>query len=218
MNMANAFPKNTINTESLEEMNKMIYDEGIAGGWILPNLTTFELFHYFAKSNVVRSSSTEHLPNDPSKPFVADPTTKVNFYLNLRCAAEVFEAIAPIIGGLPQTTTQDQCHWLQKVLKSSMLSCKPIRLGNYLVLFSLINKVDKMGPSYGLVRRDIDVSNKTDQRSAERIIAEPVISGLNECEWSLETSFYIRLAKEGFEAWWNPKLSPIERISQCYMF
>jgi len=38
MNMANAFPKNTINTESLEEMNKMIYDEGIAGGWILPNL------------------------------------------------------------------------------------------------------------------------------------------------------------------------------------
>lgn len=73
-----------------------------------------------------------------------------------------------------------------------------------------------MGPSYGLVRRDIDVSNKTDQRSAERMIAEPVINGLKECEWSLGTSFYIRLAKAGFEAWWNPDFSPIDRISSCY--
>jgi len=186
------------NERMLHDMSQQIYDEGIEAGWILPDLSPFNTFHFIVKENEVgRPDTSEHLPNNASEPFFADETTKVSFYLTLRCAADVFQASAPIIGGLPRVATQDQCHWLRKVIKSSMLSCKPLRLGNYLVLFSHINKVYQMGPSHGLVRRDVDVSNKTDQRSAERLISRCVLNGVSMCEWSLGTSFYLNMAKKG---------------------
>ena len=64
------------------------------------------------------------------------------------------------------------------MVKSSILSTKPLRLGNYVVVFSQLCRVYQFGPEYNLIRRDIDINNKTDQQSAERLISNECIKGM----------------------------------------
>eukprot|EP00111_Clytia_hemisphaerica_P011025 TCONS_00032315-protein len=123
---------------------------------------------------------------------------------------------APFIGGLPRIVTQDQMHWLRKLVKSSVLSTKPLRLGNYVVTFQSIVDVYEMGPEYGLLKRDIDINNKTEQASAERLISENCLNGLKALHWGKATYFLLYVGKLGFEAWWRHDLCTIERIAYCY--
>lgn len=201
----------------LETIQTSLVNDALDAGWILPKFQTFETFHFFSSAkDMKRSLSQSRLPASASQPFFPDPKTKVNNYLFLRCASDVFNTSAPIMGGLPHIATQDQAHWLRKLVKSSMLSCKHLRLGNYVVLFSIINRVYEMGAVFGLNRQDVDVNNKTDQMSSERVISHEAISAMTKCEWSTGTIFFVKLGKIGFEASWDPLLTPIQRMQNSY--
>ena len=172
-----------ITNTDLKAIQTSLVNDALEAGWIIPEFETLETFHFFSNAkDMKRSLPQSRLPALASQPFFPDPKTKVNNYLFLRCASDVFNTSAPIQGGLPRIATQDQAHWLRKLVKSSMLSCKPLRLRNYVVLFSIVNQVYEMGPVFGLNRQDVDVNNKTDQMSSERVISLEAISGMAQCE------------------------------------
>eukprot|EP00112_Aurelia_sp_Birch-Aquarium-sp1_P012400 Seg2609.3 transcript_id=Seg2609.3/GoldUCD/mRNA.D3Y31 product="hypothetical protein" protein_id=Seg2609.3/GoldUCD/D3Y31 len=125
-------------------------------------------------------------------------------------------AESPLLGGLPRSCCQDQCHWLRKLLKSSLLSTKPLRLGNYTALFSDICQVYEAGPAYGLIKKDIDVHNKSDQKSVERLISDDCLHALADVPWAKGTLFLITVGKEAFEAWWRVDMMIVQRLKAMY--
>ncbi len=191
-------------SQQLEERAKDLWREGIQSGWDIPKLSAFDALHFFFTTDEMgRSSVAEYLECTPDHPYSPDDTTRIRFFLGLRCCTEIFSCMSPVIGGLPRSCWQDQCHWLRKLLKSSLLSTKPFRLGNYNALFADIFQVYEAGPEYGLIKKDIDINNKSDQKSVERIISDDCVRALKMLPWAKGTLFLVNLGKEAFEAWWK---------------
>ena len=74
----------------------------------------------------------------------------------------------------------------------------------------------KAGPAYGLVKKDIDVHNKSDQKSVERIISDDCIHALTEVPWAKGTLFLVTIGKEAFEAWWRVDMTIVQRVKAMY--
>ena len=204
-------------SEQPGEISKNLVEESRQYGWEIKKPTDFQVIHYIRKSDeIVRSKQCNYLPSKPSKTFCQEEEAEIKFYLTVPCLAEVFSMSAPFIGGLPRIPTQDQMHWVRKLVKSSILSTKPLRLGDYVVTFQSLVDVYQMGPDYGLRKQDIDINNKSEQASAERIISESCLTGMKTLKWGKATQFLLFIGKLGFEAWWQHDLCPIERISYCY--
>ena len=213
-------PNNTaqIGETVVEESIHQFIAECLVAGWTVDPPTKFEFFHYFARSEELKTSSfaQKSAKKDPQLPFSPDISMNVNHYVFIRALADIFPLAAPVIGGVPRSACQDQCHWLRKLVKISLLSTKPLLFGNYPALFSHIVQLYDRGAEYGLVKSDIDVHNKSDQRSAERLISLEVEQGLDAIPWSKGTKFLFEIGRRGFEAWWKPNLTMIERISGVY--
>ena len=170
--------KHFYSEEKLESISESLMSDGLQHGWILPKLSPLECFVYFAEvSEPERCDPGANIKSKPAEPFFKDKATSVNHHILLRCATDVFSSSSPIIGGLPRCATQGEYHWLRKVIKSSLLSCKPLVIGNYLILFSFIAKVYELRPDFRLVRKDININNKTDQRSLERLVSQNFLKG-----------------------------------------
>lgn len=215
---AYAYDDNAIyNYQKLIDMFAKLTEVTNNGGWDMPGINFDDLFHFIIPTEELqRASYAKHLLSRPQEPFSPDNGVSIEFYLGIRCLTDVFSSYAPIIGGLPRTCTQDQCHWLRKLVKSSTLSTKPLRLGNFVVAFSHLCRVYEMGPDFGLIRRDVDINNKTDQKSAERLIHDTCQSGLRCIDWAEGTAYLIMLGKTSFESWWKPDLSVIDRMVKSY--
>lgn len=190
---------------------------GIEGGWNISTLSLFDAFHfYFQSKELSRPTVASYLPNEPAKPYFPDISTKVSYYLGLRCCTDVFVSLAPIMGGLPRSPCQDQCHWLRKLLKTSLLSTKPLLLGNYVALFTPFYLTYQKGPACGLISRDLDLHNKTEQKSSERMINDNCLKLLKSVPWSAGIMFFTMLGKRAFEAWWKVDMTIVERMSASY--
>eukprot|EP00112_Aurelia_sp_Birch-Aquarium-sp1_P026720 Seg968.2 transcript_id=Seg968.2/GoldUCD/mRNA.D3Y31 product="Inhibitor of growth protein 4" protein_id=Seg968.2/GoldUCD/D3Y31 len=79
-----------------------------------------------------------------------------------------------------------------------------------------IAEVYAAGPEHGLIKKDIDIHNKSDQRSVERIISEECLHELANVPWARGTEFLVNVGKEGFEAWWKTNLTVIQRLQKAY--
>ncbi|XP_066933270.1 uncharacterized protein [Clytia hemisphaerica] len=203
--------------ESFSEISQNLVDESLNYGWKVKPPSDFQICHYIRKSEqMVRAKQCSYLESKANETFCAEDSSKINFYLTVPCLADVFTMSAPFIGGLPRMATQDQMHWTRKLAKSSILSTKPLRLGNYIVTFQSLIDVYQMGPQFGLLKQDVDINNKTEQASAERLISVSCLSGLNKLHWAKATQFLLYVCKLGFEAWWRHDLYPIERIANSY--
>ena len=203
--------------QKLIEFQKKIQANEISSGWDLPLKDPSDVYHFFfTAKEMEKSSIAKKLPTNPKKPFFNDPDTKIDFHLGLRACTDVFNVSCPIIGGIPRSATQDQCHWSRKMIKTSTVCAKPLRLGNYVVMFNSFCEVYEMGPEFQLVRRDIEKNNKTEQKSAERIMSTECINGIERLEWGKGTKFFVLLTKIGFECWWKANYRPIDRISHAY--
>ena len=194
-----------------------IVEDAKKHGWKIPKITGYDVFHYFFRpEELKRSHIAMHLNSSPHEPFSPDLATTVRFYIGLRCCMDVFCSVSPVLGGIPRTCCQDQCHWLRKRIKSSLLSTKPLLLGNYVAKFSDVHKVYESGPEFGLIKRDIDINNKSDQKSVERIISDSCMKRLEQLPWAKGTLFLVNLGKVGFEAWWKTEMSIVDRIQSMY--
>lgn len=205
-------------TAALESVIDVISSEERNSGWEINQHTTFEAFHYYIPANELELSeiSTQHMKSTPKTPYSPDTSTNITHYLGLRCVTDTFCTVAPLLGGLPRCVTQDQNHWLRKNVKISLLACKPLRMGNYLLLFQHVRSVYELGPDYGLLKCDVDIHNKTDETSAEHLIKAKCINGMAQLDWSTGRAFFLMVVKEGFEAWWLPNLTSVERIGMSY--
>lgn len=219
LSMSGYAPKNDFefSTEFVTRQPIEIMAEARTFGWEIPQVSCFDTFHFFVSScEMERASIADYIESNPTRPYSSDSSTEVKFYLGLRCCSDVFCCTAPILGGIPRSCCQDQCHWLRKLIKSSLLSTKPLTLGNYTALFADICQVYEMGPETGLIKKDIDIHNKSDQKSVERIISESCLKSLRCLPWAKGTAFLVNLGKEAFKAWWKPDLSIITRLQIMY--
>ena len=198
-------------------MTISIEEEAKEFGWLIKKPSQFQKYQFIFKSEEMhRSSECAYLPSQQSKTLCQDDGSSIQFYIGIRCLSDVFSMSTPVIGGLPRCVTQDQLHWLRKVVKSSILSTKPLRLGNYVVTFQALCTVYEMGAEFGLLKRDIDINNKTEQASAERLISQECLLGLSLLHWGKATQFLIYIARIGFNAWWKVDLTIVERIAYSY--
>ena len=140
---------------------------------------------HIANANELKISTiaSRNIKKDPHEPFSADPNTTVHFCLFIRVLSDVFRVLALFLGGIPRSPCQDQCHWLRKMVKISLLSTKPLFFGNYPALFSHVVQIYNLGAEYGLLKYDTDTHNKSDQNSAERLISEDIFIGLQRIPW-----------------------------------
>ena len=207
-----------ISGNSLERNADALAHDGRVSGWEIRRPSKSDMFNFIATAEELQIADfvSNAVKKDPHEPFNPDPDTTVHFYLFIRVLSDVFRMLAPFLGGIPRSPCQDQCHWLRKMVKISPLSTKLLFLGNYPALFSHVAQVYDLGPEYGLLKSDIDIHNKSDQKSAERLISGDVLAGLNTIPWSEGTAALILIGKRGFEAWWRTDLTVIDRLCNVY--
>ena len=206
------------NSYLLEQNREALIREGQNGGWNIRRPSLSDMFHFLVTAEELKLAdfASNAIKKNPHQPFSPDPDTAVHFYLFIRVLSDVFRLMAPILGGLPRSPCQDQCHWLRKLAKISPLSTKLLLFGNYPALFSHLVQVYDLGAEYGLLKSDIDTHNKSDQQSAERLISSDILDGLMSVPWSEGTAALILIEKRGFEAWWKTELRVIDRICNVY--
>ena len=193
-----------VTDDSLKQHVYKLTKNAEKAGWKIKPTSNFEMFHFFAKQEELKPAKfgSQKIEKDASKPFCPDETSHVQHYLFIRVLSDVFPSLAPVIGGLPRSPCQDQCHWLRKLVKIMFLSTKILLLGKYPAVFSHITQLYDLGPKHSLLKSDISVHNKSDQRSAERLISDQFFEGIREIPRSKGTELLLLVGKRGFEAWW----------------